>query len=155
MIVLRDVSDVEAAVGRDIGPTDWITLSQHRIDSFARASSHAPGTDSPRREIVPGSVGTTGAQEFLTLALIPYFLGRLRRLEGVSMGVNCGLDRVRFVAPAPVNSRLRGRMTIRSVARLPGAVQLVTRVTVEREYARKVCCTADLISRIYLRENHR
>ena len=99
-----------------------------------------------------GPFGTTVAHGFLTLSLVPYLAGQLRRVEGVRMGVNYGLDRVRFPAPVPSGARLRARSTLISCERVPGtpdAAQLVNRVTIEVEGNAKPACVADAVTRLY------
>lgn len=149
MIAFGNITEVESALGRDFGPTGWIILSQRNIDDFTRATSDSSRqlTASEVASTHPSS--TSGAPEVLALALIPYFLGKLRRFEGSTMGINYGLDRVRLFGPVGVDSRVRARMSLRAVDRMGAAVQMTTRVTVEVENFQKPCCVADLISRIY------
>lgn len=148
--MFTSVSDIEMAVGRDHGPTDWIVLSQRRIDEFARTTLDSQWIHVDSEKAARGPFGATIAHGFLTLSLVPHFLSRLRRIEGVSMGVNYGLDRVRFPAPALVDRRVRGRMVIMTVERKSdGSVHIVTRVTIDLENSEKPCCVADLVSRLY------
>lgn len=148
--MFTSVSDIEMAVGRDHGPTDWIVLSQRQIDEFARTTLDSQWIHVDSEKAARGPFGATIAHGFLTLSLVPHFLSRLRRIEGVSMGVNYGLDRVRFPAPALVDRRVRGRMVIMTVERKSdGSVHIVTRVTIDLENSEKPCCVADLVSRLY------
>ncbi|OZF45824.1 dehydratase [Rhodococcus sp. 14-2470-1a] len=138
------------ALGRDYGPTDWIQLSQNRIDEFARTTLDRQWIHVDVEKAERGPFGATIAHGFLTLSLVPHFLSRLRRIEGVSMGINYGLDRVRFPAPAREDSRVRASMVIMTVERKSdGSVHIVTRVTIDLENSEKPCCVADLVSRLY------
>ncbi|MDX6329405.1 MAG: hypothetical protein QOI83_1788, partial [Streptomycetaceae bacterium] len=97
-----------------------------------------------------GPFGATIAHGFLTLSLIPSFTPQLLRVEGVKMGVNYGVNKVRFPAPVPVGSRLRASGQIAEVTEVTGGVQLVTRITIDREGGEKPVCVAETVSRFYL-----
>jgi acyl dehydratase len=150
IVVFAGAAGLEAAVGREIGPTDWFTVDQARVNGFARDTEDHQWIHVDVEGAAGGPFGTTIAHGFLTLSLVPYFLNRLRRIEGVRMGVNYGLDRVRFPAPVPVGSRLRACMVMTGLERIAAdAVQVVTRCTVEVEGSAKPACVADLVSRHY------
>ena len=150
MRIFRDVADLEAALGEELGPTGWLCIDQARIDGFAAATEDRQWIHVDPDLAAAGPFGMTIAHGYLSLALIPYFVGSLRRVEGTRMSVNYGLDRVRFPSPVPVGSRVRARATVRAVERLPGdAVQVLTRTTVEIEGVDKPACVADTISRYY------
>jgi acyl dehydratase len=143
---------LEAAVGTETGPTDWFTIDQARIDAFADATEDHQWIHVDPERAASGPFGTTVAHGFLTLSLVPYLAGQLRRVEGVRMGVNYGLDRVRFPAPVPSGARLRARSTLISCERVPGtpdAAQLVNRITIEVEGNAKPACVADAVTRLY------
>jgi len=149
-VVYRGVEDLEAAVGRELGPTDWFTVDQSRIDGFADDTEDHQWIHVDPERAAAGPFGATVAHGFLTLSLVPYFVNRLRRIDGVRMGVNYGLDRVRFPSPVRAGSRIRARMTMTSVERIgDAAVQLVTRTTIEAEGGQKPACVADLVSRYH------
>ncbi len=146
------ISDLEAAVGTETGPTDWFTIDQDRINAFADATEDHQWIHVDPDRAASGPFGTTVAHGFLTLSLVPYFASQLRRTEGVRMGINYGLDRVRFPAPVPSGSRVRARSTLISCDRVDGAAdaaQLVNRVTIEVEGSPKPACVADMVSRLY------
>jgi acyl dehydratase len=146
------IADLEAAVGTETGPTDWLTIDQDRINAFADATEDHQWIHVDPDRAASGPFGTTVAHGFLTLSLVPYFASQLRRAEGVRMGINYGLDRVRFPAPVPSGSRVRARSTLVSCDRVDGvadAAQLVTRVTIELEGSSKPACVADMVSRLY------
>lgn len=150
----RSVEDLEAATGVELGPTEWFVMEQPRIDGFADATEDHQWIHVDPERAANGPFGTTIAHGFLTLSLVPYFAGELRTLENVAMGINYGLNKVRFPNPVPVGSRLRGRATLLSVERLNGdgstsAAQLVNQVTVEIEDVAKPACVAEMVSRVY------
>lgn len=150
VVVYRSVAELEAAVGRELGPTGWFTVDQSRIDGFADDTEDHQWIHVDPDRAAQGPFGATVAHGFLTLSLVPYFLSRLRRVEGVRMGVNYGLDKVRFPAPVRAGSRTRARTVMTRLDRIAeDAVQMVTRTTIEVEGGDKPACVADLVSRYY------
>jgi acyl dehydratase len=148
----QDLAALEAAVGTETGPTDWFTIDQARIGAFADATQDHQWIHIDPERAASGPFGTTVAHGFLTLSLVPYLAAELRKVEGVRMGINYGLNRVRFPAPVPSGSRVRARSTLISCERVPGpdeAAQLVNRVTIELEGSAKPACVADVVSRLY------
>ena len=148
----RSVEDLEAATGVELGPTEWFVMGQTRIDGFAEATEDHQWIHVDPERAASGPFGTTIAHGFLTLSLVPFFTNQLRSLENVAMGINYGLNKVRFPAPVPVGSRLRGRATLIGVERIDGpgsAAQLVNQVTIEIENATKPACVAEMVSRVY------
>ena len=144
------VADLEAAVGREAGPTEWFTMEQARIDAFADDTEDHQWIHVDPERAAAGPFGSTVAHGFLTLSLLPHFASQLRQVEGVRMGINYGLNRVRFPAPVRVGSRLRARATMTELdKRDDGSVQLVTLVTVEIEGEAKPACVAEMVSRYY------
>ena len=105
----QPIADLEASVGHEAGPTDWFVMEQSRIDTFADATEDHQWIHVDPQRAAAGPFGTTVAHGFLTLSLVPYFAGQLRRIEGARMGINYGLDRVRFPAPVPAGARIRAR----------------------------------------------
>jgi acyl dehydratase len=137
-------------VGQEIGPTDWFEIDQQRVNGFADDTEDHQWIHVDPERAAKGPFGGPVAHGFLTLSLIPYFSSQLRTVDNVTMGVNYGLDRVRFPAPVRVGSRIRARATIKSLDKLSDeAVQLVTRVTIELEGSEKPACVADMVSRYY------
>ena len=146
----RAIADIEASVGREAGPTDWFVMDQSRIDTFADATEDHQWIHVDVERAAAGPFGGTVAHGFLTLSLVPHLAGQLRRVEGAKMGINYGLNRVRFPAPVPGGARVRARGTLISCDRIDDdAVQLVNRVTIEVEGNDKPACVADTVSRIY------
>jgi len=146
----HSVAELEAAVGQEIGPTGWFEIDQQRVNGFADDTEDHQWIHVDPERAAKGPFGGPVAHGFLTLSLIPYFSSQLRTVDNVTMGVNYGLDRVRFPAPVRVGSRIRARATIKSLDKLSDeAVQLVTRVTIELEGSEKPACVADMVSRYY------
>jgi acyl dehydratase len=147
------VADLEAAVGVQIGPTDWFPVEQSRIDGFADDTEDHQWIHVDPERAAAGPFGGTVAHGFLTLSLLPHLMHRLRKLENVRMGVNYGLDKVRFPAVVRAGSRIRARAVLLDVQRLDGdSVQVVNRITVEVEGVAKPACVAELVARYHFVE---
>lgn len=145
------VEALRAAVGVELGPTEWLRVDQDRVDGFADDTLDHQWIHVDPDRAASGPFGGTVAHGFLTLSLVPYFVNQLRRIEGVRMGVNYGLDRVRFPSPVVVGSRIRGRVTMTRLDELGGdAIQIVTRTTIDVEASDKPACVADLVARYFL-----
>ncbi len=145
--VFDSVAQLRDAVGEDIGPTEWLEIGQERIDRFAEATGDDQWIHVDPEKAAAGPFGTTIAHGYLTLSLVASLMPQLVRVEGVSMGVNYGVNKVRFPAPVPVNSKLRASARIAEVVDVPGGVQLVTVITVEREGGAKPVCVAETVVR--------
>jgi acyl dehydratase len=136
------------AVGRHLGYSDWLTITQDRIDLFADATGDHQWIHVDPARAKTGPFGTTIAHGYLTLALVNLFLPQVLEVRGVKMGVNYGADRLRFPAPVRVGARVRGGgelLKVEEVAR--GTVQATVRVTVEIEGGDRPACVVDTISR--------
>lgn len=148
--VYRGVDDLVAAVGDELGPTEWLPMEQARVDAFADATEDHQWIHVDPSRAAESPYGNTIAHGFLTLSLLPHFMSSLRRFDGVRMGINYGLDKVRFPAAVLTGSRIRGRMSMDNVEPLPdNGVQLTTTITVEVEGVSKPACVATLLSRYY------
>src|SRR5690606_23845464 len=119
----------KAAVGTQLGASDWLTVDQKRIDGFADATGDHQWIHVDPERAKNGPFGRTIAHGFLTLSLVPIFSSQVFRLENVKMGINYGLNKVRFTAPVPVGSRLRGSFELLSVTDVPDGVQVANKVT--------------------------
>jgi acyl dehydratase len=148
--VFRTVEELRTAVGEELGPTDWLEIDQRRIDQFAEATGDHQWIHVDPQKAAGGPFGTTIAHGYLTLSLIPSLTPRLFAVEGVKMGVNYGVNKVRFPSPVPVGSRLRASARVAEVTEVAGGVQLVTQVTIEREDGDKPVCVAETVARFYL-----
>lgn len=139
--------ELRSAAGTDLGVTDWIEITQDRVDLFADATGDHQWIHCDPARAAEGPFGTTIAHGYLTLALTNLFLPQLVRVEGISMGVNYGTNKVRFPAPVPVGSRIRGRGEILSVDDVAGGVQATILITVEVEGTEKPACVVESLSR--------
>lgn len=146
-VIFKSIDELTASVGRDLGVTSWETIKQSRIDAFAEATGDHQWIHVDPERAREGPFGATIAHGYLTLSLSSLFLPQLMRVEISGMGINYGLDRVRFPAPVRVGSRIRGRGEILSVTPVTGGVQVVVRVTIEIEGSERPGCVADTISR--------
>jgi acyl dehydratase len=135
------------AVGTDLGVTDWIEITQDRIDTFADATGDHQWIHVDPERAAEGPFGTTIAHGYLTLSLTNQFLPELLEVQNVTMGVNYGVDKVRFPAPVPVGSRIRGAATISGATEIAGGVQVTVTITVEIDGAPKPACVVESISR--------
>ena len=150
--VFASPDDLLDAVGQHLGHSDWMTVDQARIDMFAEATGDHQWIHVDPEAAAAGPFGATIAHGYLTLALTNMMLPQIVRVEGVSMGINYGVDRVRFPQPVLTGSRLRGSATLTSADELPGGagVQTVITVSVEIEGQAKPACVVESVSR-YLR----
>ncbi|RLU92105.1 dehydratase [Streptomyces griseocarneus] len=145
--IFSSLDELRSAVGDELGPGDWVEVDQKRIDLFAEATGDHQWIHVDPERAADGPFGTTIAHGYLTLSLLPLFVPMLMRVEGVRMGINYGLNKVRFPAPVPVGSRLRARAVLTAVTEVEGGAQLTTAVTVEREGGTKPVCVAESVSR--------
>lgn len=149
MRVFEKLDELQALVGREIGVSDWIAVDQDRISAFAEATEDRQWIHVDPARAAAGPFGTTIAHGFLTLSLLPHFYATAFRVAEVRMGLNYGLDRVRFPAPVPVGSRLRGRFTLKRFEALEGGAQMSVEVSVESEAGGKPVCVAESLTRQY------
>ncbi len=137
-------------LGLEVAVSDWVTITQERINLFAEATGdHQWIHVDPERAAKDSPFGTTIAHGFLTLSLVPFLKGECIEFTGVKMGVNYGTNRVRFMAPVKVNSRIRGRFKLVSVEQITGGAQMVWQCTLELEGLEKPACIAELVTRAY------
>lgn len=153
-MVRIDVSGIDGfaeLLGRDVGPSSWVTVDQARIDAFAEVSGdHQWIHIDPERAAKESPYGKTIAHGNLTLALIDGFRNELMSVTGVDLAINYGWDRVRFPAPVLVDNRLSATARLTSLEDLSGGWwHTVTRFTVESEGGEKPCCVAESITRLF------
>jgi acyl dehydratase len=139
-----------ALVGQTVASSDWITVTQDRIDEFARATGDAQWIHVDPVRAAAGPFGTTIAHGFLTLSLLPLMAESAIEFADARMGVNYGLNKVRFPAPVPVGSRLRGHFKLVAFEPLEGGAQITMEVTMEREGSARPVCVAESLSRRYV-----
>jgi acyl dehydratase len=150
--VIVDTPDsLKEYVGKEIGASEWLTITQERIAQFAEATEDRQWIHLDRERAEKESpFGTTIAHGFLTLSLISRFMKDVIQVRsGVGMAINYGLNRVRFPAPVRAGSKIRARVTLLSVKEVSGALEAVFSVTVESEGSEKPCCVVESIVRYY------
>ena len=137
------------AEGTALGPTDWLQIDQTRVNGFAEVTGDHQWIHVDTERARAGPFGGTIAHGYLTMSLVNHFLPELIEVRGFAHAVNVGADRLRFLAPVKVGSRIRGVGEIVSVEEIKGAIQSVVRVTVEIEGSDKPACVVDTISRYF------
>ncbi|UGT40971.1 MaoC family dehydratase [Nocardia yamanashiensis] len=147
MIDFESFDQLRAAAGTEIGVSDWITVDQKRIDTFADATDDHQWIHVDAERAAAGPYGRTIAHGFLTLSLVVPLTAQVMTFSCASMAINYGLNKVRFITPVQVDSRIRARFTLDSVTDIPGGVQAVRTVTVEIEGESKPACVAESIAR--------
>lgn len=149
-MVTIDIRALVDNVGRELGVSEWHQVTQERIDEFAEATGDRQWIHVDRaRAAVESPFKTTIAHGFLTLSLASSLIRSALQFDGARMAINYGLNRVRFMAPVPSGSRVRGRFALASVEETGGAVQAIWQVTIEREGIEKPCCVAEWLVRYY------
>ncbi|HVA43645.1 MAG TPA: MaoC family dehydratase [Acidimicrobiales bacterium] len=148
--VIDGIEGIRSAVGRHLGWSPWVEITQERIDLFAEATGDHQWIHVDPERAAAGPFGTTIAHGYLTLSLVNQLLPQVVEVSGVSMGINYGADRVRFPSPVPAGARLRAGVELTAVQDVPGGIQTTMVVTVEMEGSDKPACVAECLSR-YLR----
>jgi acyl dehydratase len=132
-----------------LGPTEWLLIDQDRVNGFADVTGDHQWIHVDPERAKDGPFGSTIAHGYLTMSLVNFFLPDLIEVRGFTHAVNVGADRLRFLAPVKVGSRIRGVGEIITVEEIKGAVQSVVRVTVEIEGGEKPACVVDTINRYF------
>ncbi len=150
-LVVETPASLKGFVGREIAVTEWMTVAQERIERFAEVTEDRQWIHVDRERAERESpFGTTIAHGFLTLSLLSHFMKEALEIRGgIRLGVNYGLNRVRFPAPVRANSKIRARVTLASVEELPKALEAVYSISVESEKGEKPCCVAEWVVRYY------
>ena len=149
MRTFQTIAELKDLLGQEIGVSDWITVTQERIQLFAEATNDHQWIHLDTERAKGGPFGTTIAHGFLTLSLLPEMAATAFHVRETRMGVNYGLNKVRFPAPVPSGSRLRARFKLIGYEPLEGGAQITTQVTMEREGSDKPVCIAESIGRRY------
>ncbi len=147
-ITLR-MEELEKRVGQEVAVSPWYRITQERIGAFADATDDHQWIHVDLERAKASPFGGTIAHGFLTLSLLPKLVETALRFEGKTMGVNYGLNRLRFTSPVPSGSNVRARFTLAKLERIEGGVQLTWNVTVEREGGDKPCLVAEWLIRQY------
>jgi acyl dehydratase len=145
----KTLAEMQALVGQELGSSDWLTMEQDRIDQFAQATGDHQWIHTDPARAASGPFGATVAHGFLTLSLVPVLSEAAFVVDDVRMGVNYGLNRVRFAAPVRVGSRVRGHFKLLTYDVLEGGAQMTVQATIELEGSAKPACVAETVSRRY------
>jgi acyl dehydratase len=143
------IAELKDLLGQEIGVSDWIAVTQERIQLFADATNDHQWIHVDVERAKSGPFGATIAHGFLTLSLLPEMAASAFTVREARMGVNYGLNKVRFPAPVPSGSRLRGHFKLVGYEPLEGGAQITVQVTMEREGSDKPVCIAESLSRRY------
>jgi acyl dehydratase len=149
MKTVLKIGDLESRVGQEIAVSPWVEIAQERIDLFAKATEDFQWIHIDQERAKQSPFGGTIAHGFLTLSMLPMLSDAALELSDRTMGVNYGLNKVRFPAPVPAGAKIRGRFTLAKLEPLEGGVQTTWTVVLEREGGGKPVMVAETISRHY------
>jgi len=147
--VFESPEELVAAAGEHLGYSDWLVISQEQVSLFADATLDHQWIHLDAERAAQGPFGTTIAHGYLTLSLLPKLASDVYTVKGVKMGVNYGLNKVRFPSPVPTGSKVRVGIKVLSVEPVPGGYQVINEATIEREGSEKPACVAQTVSRMY------
>ncbi len=150
--VIKHPLDLLDMVGSQLGPTDWATMTQERVNLFADATEDHQWIHVDPERAAAGPFGACIAHGYLTLSLASKFLPEMMSVENTSMGVNYGCDKVRFPNSVKVGQKIRGKAEVVKAEQKGNAVQVIVRVTIEVEGEERPACVVDTISRFYFDE---
>jgi acyl dehydratase len=151
--VFNTPADLKSSEGQHLGYSDWLEITQDRIDKFADATGDHQWIHVDPERAKKGPFGACIAHGYLTMSLVNMFLPQIVVVKEISMGVNYGADKLRFPAPVPVGSRIRGGGELVKVEEVKGGgVQTTVRVTIEIEGSDRPGCVIETISRFYPKE---
>ena len=150
MKTFESVEALKDAVGQHLGYSEWMEITQDRVNQFADATDDHQFIHVDPEAAAQTPFGGTIAHGYLTLSLVVPLVSQIYRVEGVRMGVNYGTNKVRFPAPVPVGSTIRAGAELRSVTDVPGGVQVELTVTIDTEGGTKPVCVAETVSRLYV-----
>ncbi|ADU49695.1 MaoC family dehydratase [Intrasporangium calvum] len=145
MRTFTGLEELAAAVGEQLGQSDWHEITQQQVDLFADATGDHQWIHVDPERAKGGPFGRTIAHGYLTLSLLPVLAAEIYRVDGVQLGLNYGANKVRFPAPVPVGSRVRGSAQLLELTPIAVGTQAVVRMTVEIEGGAKPACVADVV----------
>ncbi|MFI5607978.1 MaoC family dehydratase [Amycolatopsis sp. NPDC051903] len=148
MRVFANIDEFAAAAGEHLGESEWLTVTQERVQQFAEATDDYQWIHLDTEKAAAGPFGTTIAHGFLTLSLLPHFGSQAYRVDGLKMGINYGLNKVRFPQPVKVGAKVRGSADLLEVTDVAGGKQAVVRWTVEIDGEAKPACVAEFVARL-------
>jgi acyl dehydratase len=150
MRIIATLAELKTLVGQEIAVSDWIGIPQEKVQQFADVTGDQQWIHiDVERSRAESPFGSTVAHGFLTLSLLPAMMESAVTMSDVKMAVNYGLNKVRFPAPVPVGSWLRGRISVLAVEEIPEGAQVIWQISVERSGSDKPVCVAELVSRRY------
>ncbi len=149
MRTFTSADELMAAEGETLGTSDWMSVDQERVNTFADATGDHQWIHVDTEKAAAGPFGGTIAHGYLTLSLLPALSWQIWEVKGAKMGVNVGSNKVRFLNPVKVGSRVRATAVLTSAKEAGGGIQVVLTQTVEIEGAEKPACVAETVSRIY------
>ncbi len=147
MKVFDGLDEFVAATGSQLGPTDWLSVEQDRVNKFADATDDHQWIHVNPEQAANGPFGGTIAHGLLTLSLLPHFMHELYTVDNVAMAINYGFDKVRFITPVRVGAKVRARSEIANVQKLDGAVRATMVTTIEVEGSQKPAAVIESIIR--------
>lgn len=150
MKIFNGTDELRAAKGSRLGVSDWLSIDQTQIDAFAGATGDHQWIHVDAEKAKDGPFGTTIAHGFLTLSLVSVIGWQVYQVQGVKMTINYGLNKVRFIAPVPVGSRVRGSIELVEVSDVDGGVQVTNKVTIEIEGSERPAVVAESLLRYYV-----
>ncbi|MDI2029790.1 MaoC family dehydratase [Saccharopolyspora sp. TS4A08] len=150
MKVFASKEEILAAKGQELGTSEWLTITQEQVNTFADATHDHQWIHVDVEKAESGPFGGPIAHGFLTLSLLPKLNSETFRVDNVKMGINYGLNKVRFPSPVPVGARVRSTTQLIDVTEIEGGLQLAVKAVVEIEGAEKPACVAEFLSRVLL-----
>jgi len=149
MRIFAGVQDFLDAIGESLGEGDWLLVDQERVNTFAQATGDFQWIHVDPERAASSPFGGTIAHGYLTLSLCPYLVKSVYRIDGSKMGVNYGLNKVRFITPVKVGSRVRVKTVLKNAEQIGDGVQVTLENTIELEGSAKPACIAETMSRVY------
>ncbi|MDQ6649581.1 MAG: MaoC family dehydratase [Actinomycetota bacterium] len=149
MRTFNDLDEVKAAKGEKLGTSDWVTIEQERVNTFAEATGDHQWIHVDPEKAKDGPFGGPIAHGYLTLSLLPMLGWQTYDVKGARMAVNYGLNKLRFPAPVKVGSRVRASFELAEVEEIQGGLQMVVRATIEAEGTEKPVAVAETVTRVY------
>lgn len=146
MRTLNGIDEIESLIGQELGTSEWTTMDQNAINTFADVTDDHQWIHVDEARAAEGPYGATIVHGFFTLSLIPKFSAEIFSIEGVSMKINYGLNKVRFLQPVVVDSRLRGKIEVKDVIRGDKGTQVILAHTIEIEGEQRPACIAEVVT---------
>jgi acyl dehydratase len=147
--LINGIDDLRALAGQELGTSDWLEITQEQVDLFAQATGDHQWIHVDPERATNSPFGGTIAHGYLTISLAPVLLRQIVDVQGVTMALNYGIDKLRFPSPVPVGSKVRMSARLASVEDVAGGVQATTTVTIEIDGQAKPGCVADVVYRYY------